>query len=235
MSRVKAWEGTNNFGSPSSSVGIPCGTTTSPWTGTSALPTLPGRAMPKSGSKKSKKKHAQHPASQADADDETFDYHNDDEFDDDDDDDNDAGPASLTAPTGFDNTVAFPGAEDGEDDDENDGADGDDGPRKPKGKGKTGGFQSMGLSPYIYRSVMRKGYRVPTPIQRKAIPPILAGRDVVAMARTGSGKTAAFLIPLIEKLGAHASVVGVRGLVLSPTRELAMQVRCLPRMAAGCR
>ena len=97
--------------------------------------------------------------------------------------------------------------ESAEDDDENDGADGDDGPRKPKGKGKTGGFQSMGLSPYIYRSVMRKGYRVPTPIQRKAIPPILAGRDVVAMARTGSGKTAAFLIPLIEKLGAHASVV----------------------------
>lgn len=189
--------------------------------------------MPKTGSKKSKKKHAQQPASQADADDETFDDHN--EFDD------DAGPASLTAPTGFENTVAFPGAEDDEDDDANDGADGDDGPRKPKGKGKTGGFQSMGLSPYIYRSVMRKGYRVPTPIQRKAIPPILAGRDVVAMARTGSGKTAAFLIPLIEKLGAHASVVGVRGLVLSPTRELAMQVRAcrgLPLVAAdghGCR
>ena len=92
-----------------------------------------------------------------------------------------------------------------------------------KGKGKTGGFQSMGLSPGVYKSVMRKGYRVPTPIQRKAIPAIMEGRDVVAMARTGSGKTAAFLLPLLERLGAHSPTVGVRGLVLSPTRELAVQ------------
>lgn len=67
------------------------------------------------------------------------------------------------------------------------------------------------------------GYRVPTPIQRKAIPVILDGRDIVAMARTGSGKTAAFLIPMLERLKAHSGKVGARGLILSPSRELAMQ------------
>ena len=93
-----------------------------------------------------------------------------------------------------------------------------------QGKSKNkGGFEAMGLSPPVYKSVLRKGYRIPTPIQRKAIPPIMAGRDVVAMARTGSGKTAAFLLPLLERLGVHSSTVGVRALVLSPTRELAVQ------------
>ena len=60
-------------------------------------------------------------------------------------------------------------------------------------KKKSGGFQSMGLSSEVLRGVLVKGYRVPTPIQRKTIPLILEGKDVVAMARTGSGKTAAFL------------------------------------------
>ena len=67
-------------------------------------------------------------------------------------------------------------------------------------KKKSGGFQSMGLSQDVFRGIIRKGYKVPTPIQRKTIPMILEGRDVVAMARTGSGKTAAFLIPLFHKL-----------------------------------
>jgi ATP-dependent RNA helicase DDX54/DBP10 len=92
-----------------------------------------------------------------------------------------------------------------------------------KHKGKSGGFQSMGLSPAVYKSIMRKGYKVPTPIQRKAIPAILSGQDVVAMARTGSGKTAAFLLPLFERLKAHSYTVGVRAVILSPTRELAVQ------------
>ena len=67
------------------------------------------------------------------------------------------------------------------------------------------------------------GYKVPTPIQRKTIPTILEGQDMVAMARTGSGKTAAFLIPMVERLQSHSTSVGFRGVVLSPTRELAMQ------------
>ncbi|XP_045622941.2 ATP-dependent RNA helicase DDX54 isoform X2 [Procambarus clarkii] len=88
---------------------------------------------------------------------------------------------------------------------------------------KSGGFQSMGLSNPLYRGVMKKGYKVPTPIQRKTIPLILEGKDVVAMARTGSGKTACFLIPLFEKLQTHSAQTGARALILSPTRELALQ------------
>jgi ATP-dependent RNA helicase DDX54/DBP10 len=57
----------------------------------------------------------------------------------------------------------------------------------------------MGLSPNLLRAIKRKGYRLPTPIQRKAMPLILQGLDVIGMARTGSGKTAAFVIPMIEK------------------------------------
>jgi ATP-dependent RNA helicase DDX54/DBP10 len=91
-----------------------------------------------------------------------------------------------------------------------------------KGK-KSGGFQSMGLSYPIFKAIQHKGYKIPTPIQRKAIPIILQSGDVVAMARTGSGKTAAFLIPLIERLKQHSAKVGMRALVLSPSRELAQQ------------
>ena len=92
-----------------------------------------------------------------------------------------------------------------------------------KTKGKGGGFESMDLLPEVFRAVKRKGYRIPTPIQRKAIPVALAGADVVAMARTGSGKTAAFLIPMLHKLRQHSLKAGARAVVLSPTRELALQ------------
>uniref|UniRef100_A0A672Z9C2 RNA helicase n=1 Tax=Sphaeramia orbicularis TaxID=375764 RepID=A0A672Z9C2_9TELE len=92
-----------------------------------------------------------------------------------------------------------------------------------KKKKKSGGFQSMGLSFPVYKGVMKKGYKVPTPIQRKTVPVILDGKDVVAMARTGSGKTAAFLIPMFEKLKAPQAKTGARALILSPTRELALQ------------
>jgi ATP-dependent RNA helicase DDX54/DBP10 len=92
-----------------------------------------------------------------------------------------------------------------------------------KKKAKSGGFQSMGLNAQVLKGIMKKGYRVPTPIQRKTIPLIMDGKDVVAMARTGSGKTAAFLIPLFERLKSHSSIIGARGLILSPTRELALQ------------
>ncbi|KAK3390385.1 P-loop containing nucleoside triphosphate hydrolase protein [Podospora didyma] len=88
---------------------------------------------------------------------------------------------------------------------------------------KGGGFQAMGLSANVMRAITKKGYQVPTPIQRKAIPLILERRDVVGMARTGSGKTAAFVIPMIERLKAHSPRVGARALILSPSRELALQ------------
>ena len=65
------------------------------------------------------------------------------------------------------------------------------------------------------------GYGDPTPIQLRAIPPALEGRDVIASAQTGTGKTAAFALPLLQHLGAHGAL---RCLVLEPTRELAMQV-----------
>lgn len=104
---------------------------------------------------------------------------------------------------------------------------------KSNGKGAgAGGFQHLGLSPAVFRGVMAMGYKVPTPIQRKSLPIVLSGKDVVAMARTGSGKTAAFLIPMLEKLKEHSTKVGVRALVLSPTRELAVQTMRFAKMLA---
>lgn len=94
----------------------------------------------------------------------------------------------------------------------------------PKAQKKPGGtFQSMGLSRLILKAVDRKGYKLATPIQRKCIPPIMTGRDLVAMARTGSGKSAAFLLPLIDKLKVRQPKAEIRALILSPTRELATQ------------
>ncbi|XP_021760931.1 putative DEAD-box ATP-dependent RNA helicase 29 [Chenopodium quinoa] len=94
---------------------------------------------------------------------------------------------------------------------------------KASKKAKGGGFESLRLSPNVFNGIKRKGYKVPTPIQRKTMPIILAGSDVVAMARTGSGKTAAFLIPMLEKLKQHVPQHGIRALILSPTRDLALQ------------
>ncbi|KAI2628370.1 ATP-dependent RNA helicase DBP10 [Xylaria nigripes] len=88
---------------------------------------------------------------------------------------------------------------------------------------KGGGFQSMGLNGNLLRAITKKGFKVPTPIQRKTIPLILQRKDLLAMARTGSGKTAAFLIPMVQKLKTHSATVGARALVLSPSRELAIQ------------
>lgn len=93
-----------------------------------------------------------------------------------------------------------------------------------KKKKKSGGFQSMNLIHPVYRAIVSKGFNVPTPIQRRVIPLILEGRDVVASSKTGSGKTAAYMIPLLNRLKSHSSVVGARALILLPTRELALQV-----------
>ena len=94
---------------------------------------------------------------------------------------------------------------------------------KGKSAKKGGGFQSMGLNMTLLKAIAKKGFSVPTPIQRRAIPLVLDGVDVVGMARTGSGKTAAFVIPMIERLKTHSVKVGMRALVLSPSRELALQ------------
>ena len=88
---------------------------------------------------------------------------------------------------------------------------------------KGGGFQAMGLGPLLLKAITRKGFSVPTPIQRKTIPMVLDGQDVVGMARTGSGKTAAFVIPMISKLKMHSPKFGARAVILSPSRELALQ------------
>ncbi|WP_166252066.1 ATP-dependent RNA helicase DbpA [Marinobacter salicampi] len=83
-------------------------------------------------------------------------------------------------------------------------------------------FQQLGLSRPMLTNLERLGYKTPTPVQTSAIPPVMAGRDVIAMAKTGSGKTAAFGIGLLEHLNVRH--FAVQGLILCPTRELADQV-----------
>ena len=85
-------------------------------------------------------------------------------------------------------------------------------------------FSTLGLSADLQRAVADQKYDAPTPIQSQAIPAILAGRDLMATAQTGTGKTAAFTLPLLQRLGAGSGGVRVRALVLTPTRELAQQV-----------
>ena len=85
-------------------------------------------------------------------------------------------------------------------------------------------FQSLGLSEALLRDLVSAGYKDPTPIQAKAIPAGLEGRDVLGCAQTGTGKTAAFVIPMIERL-AQFPVGAPRGLILAPTRELAFQIQ----------
>ncbi|HLS99387.1 MAG: DEAD/DEAH box helicase [Porticoccaceae bacterium] len=87
-------------------------------------------------------------------------------------------------------------------------------------------FASLGLSAPLIAAIAARGYRTPTPIQGKAIPAILAGRDLLAAAETGTGKTAGFTLPMLERLaqGQRAGPNQARALVLVPTRELAAQV-----------
>ena len=84
-------------------------------------------------------------------------------------------------------------------------------------------FSKLGLSPVILEGVKAMGYVDPTPIQLRAIPLVLSGKDVIGSAQTGTGKTAAFALPILSKLGKH-NPVGPRALILEPTRELASQV-----------
>jgi ATP-dependent RNA helicase RhlE len=84
-------------------------------------------------------------------------------------------------------------------------------------------FAALGLAEKVLEGVRAAGYSEPTPIQLRAIPLVLAGKDVIGSAQTGTGKTAAFALPILSKLG-HHNPVGPRVLILEPTRELAAQV-----------
>ena len=85
-------------------------------------------------------------------------------------------------------------------------------------------FISLGLGSKLAQAIKEQGYVEPTPIQAKAIPVILAGRDVIGVAQTGTGKTAAFVLPLLERLSASPSDRLMRALVVAPTRELVAQI-----------
>ena len=95
-------------------------------------------------------------------------------------------------------------------------------------------FADLRLAEPILRALTAEGYSVPTPIQAKAIPPVLEGRDVLGCAQTGTGKTAAFALPILQRLMTAAAAAPaptgdarrrtIRALVLSPTRELAVQI-----------
>ncbi|HYL40468.1 MAG TPA: DEAD/DEAH box helicase, partial [Candidatus Binatus sp.] len=98
-------------------------------------------------------------------------------------------------------------------------------------------FDSLGLEPELLRAVAAEGYTEPTPVQAEAIPAVLDGRDVIAGAQTGTGKTAAFVLPILQRLNASrpparhpigprprgATGLPIRCLILTPTRELALQ------------
>jgi len=92
------------------------------------------------------------------------------------------------------------------------------------------GFEALGLSKGVLETLTSLGYEEPTPIQRQAIPPLLAGRDLLGQAATGTGKTAAFALPMLQRISEPGGKFAdddsrtARGLVLVPTRELAMQV-----------
>ena len=100
---------------------------------------------------------------------------------------------------------------------------------------QTPAFENLGLDPALVKAVDAIGYEAPTPIQREAIPAILAGRDVIGTAQTGSGKTAAFLLPILQRLMKQPAGK-TRALILSPTRELAAQTEAALRpLAKGTR
>jgi ATP-dependent RNA helicase RhlE len=95
-------------------------------------------------------------------------------------------------------------------------------------------FADLHLLPSLERAIARQGYRTPTPIQVRAIPPVLAGRDALCCAQTGTGKTAAFALPILDRLARtprRPDDPGPRALILTPTRELAQQIT---ESFAGC-
>jgi ATP-dependent RNA helicase RhlE len=93
-------------------------------------------------------------------------------------------------------------------------------------------FESFSLDARIHAGIEAAGYSAPTPIQVQAIPPILAGHDLIGIAQTGTGKTAAFMLPILQRLTIHAGR-GIRALILAPTRELAEQTHQATRQFAS--
>jgi ATP-dependent RNA helicase RhlE len=91
-------------------------------------------------------------------------------------------------------------------------------------------FDNLGLDPRLMQAVGSMGYETPTPIQREAIPLVLAGRDVVGCAQTGTGKTAAFTLPLLQRIQSRPGKI--KALVVTPTRELALQIEGVAREAS---
>lgn len=88
-------------------------------------------------------------------------------------------------------------------------------------------FESFGLNPALLQALTSEGYTIPTPIQAQAIPDVMAGKDLLGIAQTGTGKTAAFALPILHRLAANRIAPvprTTRCLVLSPTRELATQI-----------
>lgn len=90
-------------------------------------------------------------------------------------------------------------------------------------------FSDLGLPPVLLKALQRVGYESPSPIQSRTIPPLLEGRDLLGHAPTGTGKTAAFALPMLSRVSTRKKSVQV--LVLAPTRELAIQVAEAPSSA----
>src|SRR3989304_5746117 len=82
-------------------------------------------------------------------------------------------------------------------------------------------FESLGISPAVLGRITRLGFKQPTPIQLQSIPHVLEGKDLIGIAQTGTGKTGAFMVPILTKLGGGN---GIRVLLLAPTRELVLQI-----------
>ena len=95
-------------------------------------------------------------------------------------------------------------------------------------------FAQLSLSAPLKSNLAKHGFVQPIPVQARSIPPALAGRDLVATAQTGTGKTLAFVLPVIHRLEGQPSPSGIRAVILSPTRELALQIHeAFGKMAAG--
>ena len=90
---------------------------------------------------------------------------------------------------------------------------------------KTTGFAQYSFVYELFKAIMVNGLKMPTPVQRKTIPVVMSGKDAIVCYKTGSGKTLSYLLPMINKLKCHSTIVGARGLVIVPTKDLAKQIK----------